>query len=166
MISHTDLVLPDLKNENHIDFLSRFLEIKTKIIKTIRSHIATSNEIDQNTCSQDYYELLQVQSAVINSKTKKSLKQPLAVKSDLVTASSDGNFLNIRFLIEQFNQNPNLKDEDGSIALIEASYGGHFEIVQFLILKNANINEKDKYGQTPLMIAKYRRHSVIYSFFK
>ena len=55
----------------------------------------------------------------------------------------------MRYGIEQLYQ----KDKNGETALQYASLNGHHQIVEFLVSKGANINEKNKEGRTELHIA-------------
>ena len=55
----------------------------------------------------------------------------------------------------------NQKDNDGSTALMNASYYGHKEMVGILLEGGADVNQKDKYGQTELMRASYCGHKEV-----
>lgn len=49
--------------------------------------------------------------------------------------------------------NVNATLNDGTTALMQASYDGHIEIVQELLNKGAQVNAKDEHGDTALMVA-------------
>ncbi len=51
--------------------------------------------------------------------------------------------------------------EERQVALTEACYWGHLEIVKFLISKGTSLNEKDAGGFTPLINAARRGHTEI-----
>ncbi|OUM65658.1 hypothetical protein PIROE2DRAFT_41490, partial [Piromyces sp. E2] len=60
--------------------------------------------------------------------------------------------------------NPNVRnntDENGSTPLMKASYGGHVNIVEKLIEKNANVNATDNMGYTALIWAALKGHSEV-----
>jgi len=68
-------------------------------------------------------------------------------------ASARGDIDLVKQLVE--NNDIDINATNGKIgpALVSASYGGHKEVVEFLIYKNADINIKDEKGTTPLMNA-------------
>ncbi|MFT5656993.1 MAG: ankyrin repeat protein [Gammaproteobacteria bacterium] len=56
--------------------------------------------------------------------------------------------------------------DDGTTALIIASYEGHSATVESLLKSSANINAMNKDGVTPLSIAKLRKHDNIVGMLK
>jgi len=63
--------------------------------------------------------------------------------------------------IEAGRADVNSKDEYGVTALIDASFAGHKEIVELLIIEGADLNAQDNKGDTALMNAAIKGHAEI-----
>ena len=70
----------------------------------------------------------------------------------LLAAASKGDLANCKALVEK-GANANYVNESGSTPLIEATYGGHAEVVKYLLDKGADPNKRKKDGMTALSFA-------------
>jgi ankyrin repeat protein len=66
--------------------------------------------------------------------------------------------------IEPSRPDGNTNDNYGSTALIDASFKGHKQAVELLILEGANLNARGKLGDTALMNAALKGHIEIVEF--
>jgi ankyrin repeat protein len=66
--------------------------------------------------------------------------------------------------IESSRPAVNTNDSDGVTALIDASFEGHKQAVELLILEGADLNARDKMGDTALMNAALKGHIEIVNF--
>ena len=82
-------------------------------------------------------------------------------RTALLTAAFEGNFENVKNLIEK-GADVNVEKKDGKTALLLASGNSKgFQIVQYLIQNGANINAQTKDGYSPLMWAAYNGNTKI-----
>ena len=77
---------------------------------------------------------------------------------DLIVASRDGDLTRVNELLSvkaQITQgtNVNAKGTKGITALIAAAYNGHFDVVQVLLAKGAEVDDSADNGWTPLIAA-------------
>lgn len=72
-------------------------------------------------------------------------------------AAKHGDFESLKEIVEIMEDVINKKDENGWTPLHEGARGGHKEVVELLVSKGANINEKTHGGETPLWWAE-REH--------
>ena len=79
---------------------------------------------------------------------------------NIIEAIKQNNIKLVKELIK-VNANVNLQDEDGSSALIWASYNGNIKIVKKLIKVGANINLQDNNEYTALICASRSGHIKI-----
>ena len=76
-------------------------------------------------------------------------------RTALLTAAFEGNFKNVKNLIEK-GADVNVEKKDGKTALLLASGNSNgLQIVQYLIQNGAKINAQTKDGYSPLMWAAY-----------
>jgi len=66
----------------------------------------------------------------------------------------------VELLLEK-GADPNISDEDGDTALIEACEGGHTNVVELLMEKGADPNISNKRGRTPLIEASEEGHTNV-----
>ena len=86
----------------------------------------------------------------------------MATHNSIIVTFKEGDFESFRKLLEKGNVDINLRNNEGSTALINAAADGHHQCVDLLIKANADINLKDKYGRTALMrAARNGRHECI-----
>eukprot|EP00033_Pygsuia_biforma_P002757 GCRY01003046.1.p1 GENE.GCRY01003046.1~~GCRY01003046.1.p1 ORF type:complete len:146 (-),score=12.24 GCRY01003046.1:92-529(-) len=88
------------------------------------------------------------------NKTNKSGQTPL------IFASDNGNFACTKLLLDE-NVNPELKDNILENALHKGCYKGFADIVELLVSKVKNIDERNAYGETPLFLAVKGDHILI-----
>ena len=74
-------------------------------------------------------------------------------QTEFALASARGDYASVKQLFESGNIKIDAINGKIGPALVSASYGGHKEIVQFLLDNGANINIRDEKGTTPLMNA-------------
>ena len=79
----------------------------------------------------------------------------------IIPATKDGNFSEVRFLLEN-GADANLRDSDGRTALHWAANRGGIGLVKLLLKNGANVNARDNYKLTPLHAAarKDRREAA------
>ena len=77
---------------------------------------------------------------------------------NLRLAAITNNTRAVKCLIEEKNAGVNVAGSDGKTALILASYGGHLEIVEYLIKMGASVDVKDSKGQTAFYLASSMGH--------
>jgi ankyrin repeat protein len=77
---------------------------------------------------------------------------PVSTDTRLHEAALDGNKPEVIRLLEE-GIDVNIKDLDGRIALMYASFNGYTDIVKELLNKGSEVNLRDNYGRTPLMFA-------------
>ena len=76
-------------------------------------------------------------------------------------ASARGDYQVVKQTFEEGNIKIDAVNGKIGPALVSASYGGHREIVQFLLNKGANINVRDEKGTTSLMNAVINQKTEI-----
>ena len=76
-------------------------------------------------------------------------KNILSDSEEFFTAVEKGDVKKAAALLEA-GIDPNLQDQAGWTALHWASYGGHLEVVKYLLEKGANVNFKDANNKTIL----------------
>lgn len=77
----------------------------------------------------------------------------------------NGDVEKVKKILEKKNSDPNIEDSSGYRAIHYACRNGHFEIVQALVEKGADIDAKTRSGQaTPLHRAAMQGHTVIVRF--
>ncbi|XP_018652671.1 putative fetal globin-inducing factor [Schistosoma mansoni] len=87
-------------------------------------------------------------------------------KKQFIVAAENNDLSTIRSLIESAKQKGadgevelrellSAKDQDGYTALHRAAYGGHVEVLQYLMKYGANINNRTEDGWTPLHSAAF-----------
>tara|TARA_B100000424_G_C22911368_1_gene484863 strand:- start:668 stop:1174 length:507 start_codon:yes stop_codon:yes gene_type:complete len=75
---------------------------------------------------------------------------------ELIDAAKNGNIERVREYLDS-GADPNFREDSlGNTALIEASWEGNSDIVKLLLDNGADTNIRDNYGDTALMIAKYK----------
>ncbi|MFC2142699.1 ankyrin repeat domain-containing protein, partial [Acidobacteriota bacterium] len=80
------------------------------------------------------------------------------LSQDIHDLSKKGDIIQIKALIEKDQELINKKDDQGWSPLHHASFHGHNEVVEFLIVSGAEINALDNLGNTPLHRASLRGH--------
>jgi ankyrin repeat protein len=110
-------------------------------------------------------------------------------------AAKSGNFNAFKYLVDEKNQNPNVKDSDGSYphfsskevkiheyyiskgidpnylnkrgrgALYHATYYGHFDVVKYLTKNGADIQKFRGLFNAPLYVAKQKKRKKILNYF-
>ena len=82
-------------------------------------------------------------------------------RTALLTAAFEGNFENVKNLIEK-GADVNVEKKDGKTALLLASGNSNgLQIIQYLIQNGAKINAQTKDGYSPLMWAAYNGNTKI-----
>jgi len=83
--------------------------------------------------------------------------------SAYIIAAKNGNYEIVKYFIENQMVDINEMDDENNNALIYASYfDDNATVVEYLISKNININQKNKLGKTALDIATSNKsHSII-----
>lgn len=74
-----------------------------------------------------------------------------ATENELLVAANTGIVSKVSEELSAYNINSS--DYDGWTALMYASFGGHSDVVYFLVLKGADIHHKAKAGNTALLSA-------------
>jgi ankyrin repeat protein len=77
---------------------------------------------------------------------------------DIITASAEGNLVEVKELVERDPQLVYTKDETGRTPLHWACRGVHLEILKFLVENGADVNIRDNNGITPLTSTVARNH--------
>ena len=80
-----------------------------------------------------------------------------SVKVNLYSASMDGNWAQVKSLLET-GYHVDEPDEEGNTALIYACQNNHFKTAVILIANKANVNHASKFGFTPLIFASWKGH--------
>lgn len=93
------------------------------------------------------------------SQTKQTEPQPIDVQQedpeDIFQAAAQGNLTSVKAFLAQ-GININTQDERGSTALIQAVYGNHLHIIEFLVEQGADVNLITKDGWSALLFASNR----------
>ena len=76
-------------------------------------------------------------------------------------AGKKGQLPIVQYLVEKHNVDVNVKGRSDRTPLHEACINGHFQIVEYLLSKGADIEAKDMYGYTPLLLAVINNHANI-----
>ncbi len=96
----------------------------------------------------------------------KLLIQDLRLDGELATpmivkAAKTGQLFLVKYLINNVGVDIDAFDTKGDSALSWAAYHGHYEIVEFLLTKEANINIQGYYQNTPLLNALLQKHMEV-----
>jgi len=75
----------------------------------------------------------------------------MTAKEDFFTAIRAGDLKGVKRILGEFPNLINIKDDRGSTPLLLTTYYGHFEVAQFLLEQNAEVDAKDSSGNTALM---------------
>ena len=95
-----------------------------------------------NFCSQIILPLFYQIEKTINS----PIWKPNDFEPDIFKACKEAKLLSVRYLIEHQNVDIDIKDEYRRTPLHWACEKGHLPIVEYLISKGANVNERDRLG--------------------
>ncbi|EFO20401.1 sex-determining protein fem-1 [Loa loa] len=82
----------------------------------------------------------------------------------LWAAAAAGHIDIVRYLVEKAGADINQTTQSNSSPLRGACYDGHFDIVQYLVKKGADIELANRHGHTPLMIAAFKMRADIVQF--
>lgn len=80
----------------------------------------------------------------------KSTESPNAEGKALITAACQGNFEEVKTLLQK-DIPVDTMDEENRTALFYAAQRGFIDIAELLLSQGANKNHKDKFGLTPLV---------------
>ena len=80
------------------------------------------------------------------------------LNEQLLVACQNGDFPQVKQLIEERHADPHCRDVDNSTPLHCASAEGHLQVVQYLIKLNCDINCRDVDDSTSLHLAAYCGH--------
>ena len=89
---------------------------------------------------------------LLKAKGAKTVSNP-ALDNELMAAANKGDLAKVKDLVEK-GAYPNFHDAGGSTPLIEAVYGGHAEVVKFLLEKGADANARKNDGAAAIGFAK------------
>ena len=88
------------------------------------------------------------------------------LNSCVMAASSSGEYLMLKYLVETCKANPNTRDMNGFTPLFNACKNGFLPIVKYLVEQhNSNINSRTRAGLTPLQAAVSYNHLNIIKYF-
>ncbi|KAM3725436.1 Sex-determining protein [Dirofilaria immitis] len=82
----------------------------------------------------------------------------------LWAAAAAGHLEIVRYLVEEAGANINQTTQSNSSPLRGACYDGHYDIVEYLVKKGADIELANRHGHTPLMIAAFKMRADIVRF--
>jgi ankyrin repeat protein len=84
-----------------------------------------------------------------------------ACAAEIHEAAGEGDLAKIKALVSEDSNLIHSKNERGSTPLHSASFGGHAEVVGFLVDKGADIEAVNGGGFTPLQLASYGGHREV-----
>jgi ankyrin repeat protein len=79
---------------------------------------------------------------------------------NFLSAAETGKLEEVKRYIHQGGM-VDVTDADGWTALMKASYQGHYDIVEYLLENEANVNAKNKHGRTALISASAWHPSIV-----
>ncbi len=87
---------------------------------------------------------------------------------ELIRAAKSGNESACRRLLDLKGKVAKLnffsvhsRDDYGDSPIMHASIGGHVRVVELLLSKGANPNDKNQYGESPIMWASRQGHASV-----
>ena len=81
-------------------------------------------------------------------------------------ASNWGGLQIVKYFIEKYNINIDIKDDDSRTPLHYAIIGNSFNVIKYLCEKGANIEAKSKDGKTPLLYALEIHNNEVIKYIK
>lgn len=81
-------------------------------------------------------------------------------QEELLTVASKGDTASVQALIKK-GVDVNGKDPLGNTALMNASFGGHLQLIELLLGNRANVNAQNSKGVSPLYLASFQGHTEI-----
>ncbi|WP_243018703.1 MULTISPECIES: ankyrin repeat domain-containing protein [Candidatus Cardinium] len=160
---------PNFNSENH-NYLLRLAASKG-YLDTVKAFLERQQGIDLNSQNEDGNTVLHVAAREGHTEVVKEILNNKQIKIDINAQNKEGNTaLHIatmkgrtkvaKLLINKEKINLNVQNEDRNTVLHLAARAGHPEVVQELLLKDANIdvNAQDKDGDTALHVAADKGH--------